>query len=313
MGLFKSSDELLEKGLDLVEQKEFAKAQDVFEKSAEKAEKKGERDVLVMSNALAKIMALSGQGRTYQNLVNAQQALAALGENDLKIGLKTIKASVLVTECAITAEEMSVQGVPTTADGLTQRAGRLQSIGVKYQTQIGNNTLFFPELFSNKNETGIQRSMRIFAESQENMAEATVWSDPKRAAEYYQNAVNYWKQAGDAAGESRGLDKVNQYSLSVKCWFCGREITGEYVHFFPMNSEVTNLLMKTNGDGPLLSANKTGDYVFACRGCYSAISKKADEIAVRYHNIAMARITDVQNNLQAQINDLRRALNNHHH
>ncbi len=313
MGLFKSSDELLEKGLDLVEQKEFAKAQDAFEKSAEKAEKKGEKEVLVLSKALASIMALSGQGRTYQNLINAQQALAPLGEKDIKIGLKTIKASVLVTECAITAEELSVQGVPTTSDALVQRAGRLQSIGVKFQTQIGNEALFFPALFSNKNETGIQRSMRLFAESQENMAEATVWDDPKKAAEYYQNAVNYWKQAGDAAGESRGLSKVDQYSLSVKCWFCGREITGENVHFFPMNSEVTKLLAKTNSDSPLQSANGAGNYIFACRGCYSAISKKADEIAIGYHNIAMSRITDVQNNLQAQINDLRNALNNHRH
>ena len=146
MGLFKSSDELLEKGLDLVEKKEFAKAQDAFEKSAEKAEKKGEKEVLVLSKALASIMALSGQGRTYQNLINAQQALAPLGEKDIKIGLKTIKASVLVTECAITAEELSVQGVPTTSDALVQRAGRLQSIGVKFQTQIGNEALFQAQL-----------------------------------------------------------------------------------------------------------------------------------------------------------------------
>jgi len=313
MGLFKSSDELLEKGRDLVEQKEFKKAQDVFEKSAEKAEKKGEKDVYAVSNAMAKIMALSGNGCTYANFNNAYQALQPLGETELKIGLKTIKASALALECQIMAEEKNAQGVPTTVQGLTQRAGVLQTIGVKYQTQIGTNVLFVPELFGNKNETGIQRSMRLFAESQENMAEATVWSDPKRAAEYYQNAVNYWKQAGDAQNESYDLNKAAQYSKSISCWFCGREITGEQVHFFTMNAEVTKLLLETKSGSPLPSRSDSGNVIYACRGCHSAISKRADEIASYYHNIAMNRITEVHNSLQAQINDLRRDLNNHHH
>jgi tetratricopeptide (TPR) repeat protein len=257
MGLFKSSDELLEKGHDFVKLREFKKAQDTFEKSAEKAQKNGEQDVFVVSNALAKVMLLSEVGFTYQNYINSMQALIPLGEGEIKIGIKSIKAAVLANECRISADEVSVQGVPNTVQGLTQRAGKLQSIGVEYQTQIGSNTLFLPELFFNRNETGIQRSMRLFAESQENMAEATVWSDPKRAAEYYQNAVNYRKQIGDSQSENADLEKVAQYSRSASCWFCGREITGEQVHFFPMNSDITMMLRTSKGESPLPSVHES--------------------------------------------------------
>jgi hypothetical protein len=311
MAFFKSSDELLEKGQDLVKQREFEKARETFSKSAEKANKEGEKDVFVMSNVLESIMMLNGNGGNSANYYRLCQALIPLGDKEIKVGIKSILASVLAQEAEIASEEKNTFGLPGTIDGLVQRAQGLQSVGVKYQVQIGNGTLFLPELFNNKNETGIQRAMLLFAISQENLAESTVWQDPKKAAEYYQNAVNYRKQIGDVQGEQTDLIKVAQYSKSASCWFCSREMTGEQVHFLPMSSNLTPMLINSKGNSPLPSVHPSQNMIYACRGCHSAISKRADEIALVYHNQAIARLTEVQNNLQAQINDLRRLA--HHH
>ncbi len=180
---------------------------------------------------------------------------------------------------------------------------------MKYQTMIGNNILLLPEIFKKIKLTGVSRGLMLIAESQENLAEAIVWSDPKRAAEYYQNAANYRKQAGEQTREAADQAKVKQYSKAVRCWICDREIAGEAIHFFPMRSEITALQRKRQSKSPLPSKHETEDYIYACRACHEAISKKADEIAVHYHTIAMDHTNSVQAELQKQINDIVNMIN----
>jgi hypothetical protein len=218
----------------------------------------------------------------------------------------------LSTECFLISEELAAQAIPTSIRSLQERAKRLNDVGTKFQTNIGNNTLFLPELFSNYSDTGIRRALRLFAESQENLAEATVYFDPKKAAEYYQNAANYRQQIGDADNVQKNLARVGQYSKSVSCWFCQREITGEQVHFFAMDSDLTTLVRETKTDGsPLPSTHQSQDLIYACRGCHSAISKKADEIALAYHVVALAKMNEINIHLQRQINELYRMAHRH--
>jgi hypothetical protein len=309
MGLFKSSDELLEKGQDLIKQREFEKAINVLQNSAEKARSNGENDIFITSNALASVMRTFGNGQNASNYYNASLALQQLGEGDLKIGIKTVKAKELALECFVACEEISARDIPKSGASLQTRAAKLQEVGVKYQTQIGNRPLFMLELFFNTNETGIRRSFGLFAESQENLAEATVWFDPKKAAELYQNAANYRRQSGDVQNEQMDLAKIRQYSKSVSCWFCHREITGDQIQFFNMGAEVRPIRNGLKSDSPLPSLHESEDIIYACRGCHTAISKKADEIALAYHNAAIAKMVAIQNNLQSQIDQLRRAVN----
>jgi len=318
MGFFKSSDELFDKAQDLVNQREFDKAVSTFQKSAEKANKNGQKDIFIMSNALASILSLHGLESNPQAYIDVVQNLTPLGENEVKIGIKSVIASVLAIECQITAQDLNLRNTKQSDHNLLERATKLEELGIAYQTKIGTNALFVPEFFMNKTATGMQRSMMLFAESNECKAEAMVWSDPKKAAEFYLNAVQYRKQANDPGSESADMDKVRQYSKSASCWFCGREIEGENVHFFKLDASLTPLLRQVKNESPLPCMDESQNAIYACRGCSSAVQKIADKIALDYYNKAMAKLTEVNNHLQNQINSLQNQINNlarysHHH
>jgi len=315
--LIKTSDELFDKGHDLVKQREFEKAILIFQKSAEKANNSGQKDLFFLSKALASILCLYGQCNNPQALNRVSQDLAPLGDNEIKLGIKSVKTLDLATECQIWAEDVYMQNT-NQVPNLWERAVKLENVGIAYQTRIGDKSLFIPEFFNNRTETGIQRAMRLFAESNETKAEFVVAEDPKKAAEFYLNAINFRKQINDLGSEQADQVKVHQYSKSASCWFCGREIEGEGVHFFRLNASITPLLRRVKNDSSLPSMDQTQNVIFACIGCFSAVSNVADGIALGYHNEAMARLREVNNHLQAQINSLESEINSlarysHHH
>ena len=236
------------------------------------------------------------------------QNLQPLGDNEIKVGIKTILASDLATECEISAQDVYLRNSDQPSD-LCQRASKLESIGVAYQTRIGDKALFIPEFFGNNTETGIQRAMKLFAESNECKAESVVLQDPKKAAEFYLNAINFRKQINDIKSQQADQLKVDQYSKSACCWFCEREIEGEGVHFLRLEATITPLLRKVKKDSSLPSMDEKENIIFACLGCYTAVRNVADDIALAYHNEAMARLRQVNEHLQAQINDLVSTIN----
>ena len=189
----------------------------MLQNASEKARSKGENDVYITSNAIISVMKIYGNVNSQPNFYNAYMALQPLGERDLKIGIRTINAKELALECSIASDELSALAIQKSGPNLPIRAGKLQEVGTRYQTQIGNKSLFILEFFFNTSVTGMKKSLGLFAESQENLAEATVWFDPKRAAELYQSAASYRRQDGDSQNEQIDLGKIHQYSRSVSC------------------------------------------------------------------------------------------------
>lgn len=270
----------------------------VLQNASEKARSKGENEVYITSNAIISVMKIHGNVNNQSNFYNAFQALQPLGERDLKIGIGTINARELALECSIASDELGALAIPKSGPNLQVRAGKLQEVGTRYQTQIGNRSLFISEFFFNTSITGMKKSLALFAESQENLAEATVWSDPKKAAELYQRAASYRRQDGDTQGEQMDLAKIHQYSKTVSCWFCQREIMGDQIQFLPMKAEIGPIRRGLRSDSPLPSMHGSEDIIYACRACNTAISAKANEIALAYHQEAMAKIIALQNQVQ---------------
>ncbi|MCJ7570591.1 MAG: hypothetical protein MUO82_01765 [Candidatus Thermoplasmatota archaeon] len=310
MGLFKSGDELVELGYSCIKQGDFSKALNSFEKAKEKLMREGSSQDINVIDVMTKLLRINFNIDNPTTYKEAESALKLLGDTEIKLGVNNVKSSDISNECMIKSQELISLSIPkTTSQYLEQRSKELQDVAMKYQTTIGNNILFIPEIFKKTHLTGISRGLNLYAESQENLAEATVWSDPKKAAEYYQNAANYRKQAGDLNKEVENQNKVRQYSKAVRCWICNREITGEDIHFFPMASDITPLQRKRQIQSPLPSKHETENVIYACRACHQAISKKADEIAIHYHNIAIEQMNRIQADLQKQINDLVKAIN----
>jgi hypothetical protein len=94
---------------------------------------------------------------------------------------------------------------------------------------------------------------------------------------------------------------VQSYGLAVKCWFCGREVSGEGVHFLSVPSELTDMLKKTASGTALPAFNEANGMVYVCKGCHGAVTALADAIATQ-------RTQELEVKINKQIEDLKRQM-----
>jgi len=296
LSVFKSGDDLFNQGVDLIKRKEYVKAKKNFERTIEK----GGREA-----ALA---------RVYVDIIDAcldrdnpgryARLAATLGNinEGFEFGLTEIDPARLALECSLLAERINTAGMPAKAAAqLEEKGNKLLDIARRYQTMIGNNTIAISEIVGTPVHTGIKEALYLQAQGYENLALGAVMSDPKRAAELLQNAYACYKQLGEDGGKT--LNTINAYSRSVKCWICGRPSTGEGVHFLAMPSDISPFMRKSDDD---ILKSAPGDYnsVYVCRPCYTAISRRSDEIARQYHERAMQEMRAMEARLQAQISSV---------
>lgn len=303
MAFFKSGDELVSQGNDLVKRKEFDKARKSFQKAIDKKTK--DRDLCEVMIALLSLTGgnLSNPG-AYQSVA---QILRQKGDMDFEFGLTEVNAQKLAEEAEILAEEFSNVGIPRNGANFATRGKKLIETGMKYQTKIGNDVLVIPETLSGVSMTGQRRALKLMAEGNEDLAESVVFQDPRKAAEYQQIAMNFRIQMGESGDANR--QKIEGYSKSCSCWFCGRDVTGQNIHFFPMSSDVGVMQYKERDESHLDVKSPQGDAIYACRACYSAISRRADSIANHYHRQAMSEIARVESSLRAEIASVRSQVN----
>ncbi|MCL2786443.1 MAG: hypothetical protein FWD81_04400 [Methanomassiliicoccaceae archaeon] len=297
MVFFKSGDEKFEQGNEFIKRKEYDKARSAFEKAVSK----GAADAEVAKVMIALLNLRSASVQTYGDAVNILREKKDL---EITFGLFTLKCAQLATECdavhsELVAAAMSQAGGPA----LKARAEALFAAAMKFQTGIGTNTLIIPEVYTAIKITGIQKANGLMAEGNENMAESVAMEDPKRAAEFLQMALNYRQQLGDTNAEARIRNKITQYAKAAACWVCGREATGETLHFVTMPTEVTAMQQKTKSASPLPSY-VGGESIYVCRACYLAISKRADAIAKQYHDAAIREMQAMEARLNARINQV---------
>jgi len=294
LSIFKSGDELFDQGVDLVKRKEYAKARKNFEKTVEKNGTNAE-----LAGVYIAILDACMDNNNPARYANLADRLEKTRVGSFEFGLTEVESSKLAIECRLLVERLSAGRISGNSTAVLEDKGnKLLATARKYQTQIGNNPIRLSELVGLNQNTGMKESLYIQAWGYEALASAAVLTDPKRAAELLQNAYNCRRQVGENGDEDMRLMKA--YSRSVKCWICGRPSTGEGVHFFTMSSEMTPL-MRSTGDDILQSAPSDYDSVYVCRPCYTAISKKSDEIAARYHQAAMSEMRAMESRLRAEI------------
>ena len=300
MVFFKSGDTLIQEGSDLIKRKEFEKALRSFQKALEK---KGispkDKDLADVMIALLSIYGNLTNSELYKRVAGV---LRSKGDMQFQLGLNEVSADKLAVECDLLGAEFGALAMSRDPQVSANRGKVLMDVAMRYQSTMPNDILVIPELFGGVAMNGVRRAQKLFAEGNEDMAESMVFVDPRKAAEYQQMAYNYRKQMGES-GEAN-LAKIESYSKSASCWFCGREVTGERVHFFPMSSEVKILQFKERDASHLPAATGSGDAVYSCRACYSAISRRADAIANHYHRQAMSEIARVESQLRSEIASL---------
>lgn len=304
MPLFKTATEVFDQANDYLLRGDFGSALNKYNDAIRKFQKVGDANGVTLATAYASVMNLAQSPSNPMAYRAAAQALRAVGDMPLKLGLRESTGNALAQEAEILASATEWTSLtPTSAAQFQQKAQALRQVATAIRTQIGGSILVLPELFKQGSVTGEQRALALAAMSEEALAQSLVATDPKAAAEHYQTARLWWSQAGDAGMADAAAAYVAQYGKSAKCWFCGREVAGENIHFVPMPSELTDLVKAADKDSPLPSFDPATGNVYACKGCYGAVFRLADEIALR-------RTAELDAKVQVQIQDLKNQIQN---
>ena len=299
MPLLKSASEVFDQANDLLLRGDFASALNKYNDAVRKFQKVGDMNGATQAFAYAAVMSLAQSPSNPMAFRAAAQALRALGDSPVKLGLRESTGNLLAREAEILASEAEWTALqPASGDQYKQKAQALRDVATAIRSDIGSNVLVLPELFRQGSFTGESHALALAAQSEEALAESLLATDPKAAAEHYQPARLWWSQAGNAAQADSALARVNMYGKSAKCWFCGREVAGENIHFVPMPSELTDLVKAADKDSPLPSFDPASGNVYACKGCHGAVYRCADQLAVQ-------RTAELDAKIQPQIQDLK--------
>jgi hypothetical protein len=289
--LFKNGDDLHDSGDELIKRGEWSKARDTLQKSVNKDG--GDDTLALVKIQLIDISSQLNNASAYRNLAARVRSIRDRGS--FEFGINTINCDELITECEVTADKLEALENGSAAQA---KAEILQSVAQAMSDRIGSKGFILKRMFANDTTpTGEPEFYNLMALSFEILADAVVWENPQQAAEYQQIAMGYRQQNGQSGDTN--MERIRQYSCTSKCWLCGRISTGEGIHFYQTPAEVSEALEKTN-DGNIKS-NPDSDNVYVCRACYSAVSRRADQVSQVYYNRAMEELRATEARLQAQI------------
>ena len=304
MGLFKSKEERasikFDKGSEVIAQKQSSKALNNFNKVISLGQ--GTPEVFVLKRMLEMRPDYTDTNELRESIDLFQKFPGLV----VKYGVYDVSVDAMLYECQL---RLKGQQALQLSDVTTEAA--MIIVGIASEFAAYDRTFILDELFAEKKITARDFSNKLYALGYERMSEAIKWDDPKKAAEYQQQALIYNNERHDSEAIERNQNFIRGSSMTVHCWFCGKEVSGENIHFVPMKSDITKpILRQANPSKPLATNSETA--VYACRACFSTfdnLSKKyliiskeyTDEQITRIYNQLMAKI----DSLQSQINMMR--------
>jgi len=153
--------------------------------------------------------------------------------------------------------------------------------------------------FFNMKEPFEKRGYRYLAYSKLLRAKIQALYDPSESVEIYSEAMGYFKIGNLATSAGSVEEEINKVGAVAKCWFCGRTIQGEDLHYVKMSAVVTPYTLSKYGNEKPESLGE--DYVVACKACYTAIYITSDTVARRYYEMAMQKLQEVRQELLHEI------------
>lgn len=313
MALFKSKEEKaqikFEKGADLIAQKKFDEAKTNLIKSIDKGNADPEVYILM------EMLDLRENYDDVNQLAKAMAVLSKYTNKTVKYGVHDVNSTKLLNECKLRIDANKALGAADAAK--TEDAGKeLIRCGNEYMSQIGDENLIIEEIFSEEKTTGRAYALLLNARGYETLAQALKWDDPKKAADYSQQAANYRRDRNEIKMADANERFVAGLAKTVHCWFCGKEVSGEDVHFVPMESKITKPILEIINKNDLPIKSSGPNEIYACRACFSAIDNRDKE----YHEKSKAYTNDQISILRrevyqqikaldAKINDVDRRLN----
>ena len=296
MALFKNGDDLYAQGIDLIGRKDFAGARAKFDKAIEKGTDK--RDHAMFCILMIDLKGRFGEPQRYKYLGDA---LSKLPSGPVPFGVTTADRDLLLAQTELAVEEIKAQSMPDSDHMAKGQA--LLACAMGFSSRIGESALPLQDMLNGTSVSGNHEALVLQAVAYEIMGKGAVYSDPKQGSEYLQMAYNFRKQLGDSGEED--LKLMKQFAKSGHCWLCGRQVSGEGVHFMAVRSDITDMFRKKEENEALKASSQNYTSIFMCMPCYTAVSNRADEIAVTYYNDAIAQMRAMEARLRAEIASVR--------
>ena len=290
-GFFKDGDELFNAALEEINRKEYDKASKTLTKALEK--KSAKSDLIKVYIAFINVGKDLNNAAYYGTL---KDALSNLGDSSFRFGLSEFDKDALIKECDAMAKCITARA--TGADTSEARGNAELEAATNLMAVVGENTLRINEYYSGNNITGTRMATGLMAEANECLAQAAYWTDPQKAAEYQQQAYNYRRQNGESGDAN--LTRMQQYSKACTCWFCGRQVVGEGLHFYVMSADPSPQQIDKDSK-ELQHSISEGHDLYVCRACYTGVSRRADAISNDYYNKGMDNLRQSEARLQGQI------------
>lgn len=302
LALFKTPEQIFRAGQDAVLRGSFQEARDSFESAASKFSRQGNVAMSSLSASYASVVLISQDSTNSSLLYRAAQSVNSLGDTTLKLGLREIPARELGLEMALLAAEADLLSRRAVSPAQhAEKARMLRELATRFRTEVAERPLVLPELFFKQSIIGESKATPLSAYAEESLGESLIMENPKAAAEHYQTARLLWMQAGRQDLGDLAASRVRSYGMAAKCWFCGREIAGEGVHFLPMPSELTGLIIGSSKGSVLPSCDPTLSQIYACRGCHGAVFKMADSRAIQ-------RTEELEVRVNMQLDSIRQSI-----
>lgn len=291
--------EKFDKGSNLISQGKFDDAL----KNLDKSIKKGNcsPDVYILKAMLELRPVYPG------HLQAAKEVFDKYPGIDVEYGNFTVNSSKLSLECELLDIALACL-VAADKDKTVENGQALIQIANRY-AEIGDDNLILENLFKNTTVSGRNYSLTLFARGYETLSEAVKWDDPKKAAEYMQQALFYNQDRENAEDVAKNKEFIDGVSKTVHCWFCGKEVVGRNVHFVPMYSKITEPILSQTDLEATIPTNDA-QYVYACRACYSAIDFNGYKHFKKACEYTDGKISELKAYTDARCNDLQGQVNN---
>lgn len=280
--LIKNGDELFAQGMDLIGRKDFRGARGKFSGAIEKG-CGGKEAYARFAIAMTDLSEDMGSTGCYRNLVSA---LEQMPSGSVTFGVTTADRDKLISQANLSMEEIAAQSMSD--QDYMEKGQAYIAVAGKYAAEFGDENLPIQEMLRGTAMSGMRESLILQAKAYEVMGKGAVYLNPKQGSEYLQMAYNFRKQIGDSGQEDYELMK--NFSVTAKCWLCGKQVAGMGVHFMAVPTEISPMFREKESMEAIRSSDQDFDSIYMCAPCYHAISNRADEIVRPYYEECMQEI-----------------------
>jgi hypothetical protein len=243
---------------------------------------------------------------TAQAWDSCSKAMVQIADTQLNVGFSASSANI-ANQSSVLSFDI---GATAKIDGNSRDLSRvvlLRELAQKYMDIIGSDLVVWR---LRRQELDPQRRAFYFLGLASLIeGNSIIDSDPKRSVELLSEAATQFELAGtDPMNVVSGTKtKVENLGKFGQCWFCGREMQGQGLHYVTLPASISSYTRQRYGSTTPHNMEDTA--VVACESCASSIRNVADMIARDYYDRAITQMQAMEQRLDAKISALEHKVN----